>query len=144
MLVDGIWLMLLGVLAVPNLILSKRPDAKQVLDKLAPYQGWIGAVSAIWGLFRIISLLRSFALLKLGVGGIIAFVVYAVFVVTQIVLGFILGIGVMKSFVKDANAQAKMDNLLSKVLPFQVTLGLAAIIDGIALLVIGIKPDILF
>src|SRR5258708_2008351 len=104
--INGLWLFVLGALAVPALILSKRPDAKQILDKITPYQGWIGLISAIYGLVRIPQLISSLSYLK-HLGGIVAFVIFAAFVVTMIVLGFILGIGILKSFVKDANAQAK-------------------------------------
>jgi hypothetical protein len=36
----GLWLALLGILAAPNLIISKKPEAKEIIAKLAPYQGW--------------------------------------------------------------------------------------------------------
>ncbi|MEO0814681.1 MAG: hypothetical protein AAFY60_17600, partial [Myxococcota bacterium] len=50
----GIWLAVLGALAVPSLVL-RREEMKPVLDSLTPYQGWIGAVSALWGLWGVIS-----------------------------------------------------------------------------------------
>ncbi len=31
----GLWLALLGVLAAPNLIISKKPEAKEIIAKLA-------------------------------------------------------------------------------------------------------------
>jgi hypothetical protein len=142
--VDGLLLMLLGVLAVPNLIIAKRPDAKRVLDKIAPYQGWIGAVLALWGLFRLISWFRSFAWLGYGVRGIIAFALYSAFVWTMITLGFMLGVGVIKTFVKDANAQAKMDLVLAKLAPKQGQLGLLALAVGAVLVVVAIVPSILW
>ncbi len=55
----GIWLALLGVLGAANLIISRRPDAKQAIGKIAPYQGWIGAGSAIWGAWGLISCVLS-------------------------------------------------------------------------------------
>ena len=48
-LVNGLWLIVLGMLGASSLVIAKRPDAKHVIAKLAPYQGWIGAVSALWG-----------------------------------------------------------------------------------------------
>jgi len=41
----GITLVLLSIIAVPSLILSKKPDAKELLKKIEPYQGWIFGVS---------------------------------------------------------------------------------------------------
>jgi len=34
-----ITLILLSIIAVPSLILSKKPNAKELLEKVEPYQG---------------------------------------------------------------------------------------------------------
>ena len=125
--VNGIWLALLGVLAVPSLLLSKKPDAKEMLAKLAPYQGWMGAVSCLWGIWGIISSV-------LNVGWLAHFPIYWVtFLADSILLaalGLILGIGTMKTFIKDPTAQAKMDETLAKLAPHQGRLGLVAVCVG--------------
>ncbi len=125
--VNGIWLALLGVLAVPSLILSKRPDAKEMLAKLAPYQGWIGAISALWGVWLVLHLL-----LNIGVYLHVPISLATLLAdgVLQAALGFILGIGVMKTFIKDPTAQAKMDETLTKLAPHQGRLGLVAVCVG--------------
>jgi hypothetical protein len=124
----GIWLVLLGVLAVPSLILSRRPDAAAVLGKISPYQGWMGAVSVLWGVWGIISSV-------LTLGWLTAFpILWIVQLVVSLLLaglGLILGIGVMKTFIKDPTAQAKMDQTLAKIAPFQGTMGILAIVLGI-------------
>ena len=51
----GIWLAVLGILGASSLIIAKKPDAKELIAKLTPFQGWIGAVSAIGGVWIIIS-----------------------------------------------------------------------------------------
>src|SRR5437773_6893105 len=58
-LVNGIWLAVLGILGASSLIIAKKPDAKELIAKLSPYQGWIGAVSAFWGAYGIISAVMS-------------------------------------------------------------------------------------
>lgn len=144
MIFDGLILMLLGVLAVPGLIIAKRPDAKRIIDKIAPYQGWIGAVIAIWGVVRLISWFGMFRYLGgFGMKGIIFFIIYTVFVFVSIALGFMLGIGVIKTFVKNPQAQAKMDETLAKLAPKQGILGLVALVDGAILFVVGLVPSIL-
>ena len=107
-LVSGLWLAVLGILAVPSLIIAKKPNAKELIDKLAPYQGWIGAVSALWGVWGIIS-----AVLNLGMLGTwpILWATLLAVAVVQASLGLLLGVGVLKSFIKDPTAQAKMDAL---------------------------------
>ena len=133
--VNGLWIFLLGALAVPNLVLARRADASRILGRITPYQGWIGLISAVWGLLQIIALINALTWLRGGVRGLFEFLLFAAFVVTQIGLGFILGIGVMKHFIKDAKAQAKMDDLLVRILPYQGTLGLVAMAAGIAIIV---------
>jgi len=114
--IDGIWLALLGILAVPSLVLAKRPDAKQLLGKLAPYQGWMGAISVIWGVWGIIRAV-------LGLSWMTTWPVYWATSLADSVLlaalGLILGIGVMKTFIKAPQAQAKLDQTLAKVAPHQ-------------------------
>ena len=51
----GITLILLSIIAVPSLILSKKPNAKELLQKVEPYQGWIGLVFCFWGIWGIIT-----------------------------------------------------------------------------------------
>jgi hypothetical protein len=140
---DGLLLIVLGVLAVPGLIIAKRPDAKRYIDKLAPYQGWIGTGMAIYGIVRLLSWFGMFGWLGWGFGGIIKWAVFTVFVYVSIALGFMLGVGVIKSFVKDANARAKMDEVLARLAPKQGMLGLVALADGILMLIFGIVPNII-
>jgi hypothetical protein len=126
--VYGIWLLVLGVVAVPSLIIAKRPDAKQMIDKLTPYQGWIGAVSCLWGVWGIISAVLNISILSTWP---IWWISWLVGSVLQASLGLILGIGTLKTFIKNPQAQAKMDETLTKIQPKQGVLGLAAIGVGI-------------
>ena len=131
----GIWLVLLGVLAAPSIILSKRPDAAQALAKIAPYQGWFGAVSTLWGVWGIISLLLNMKMIQHA--SITWFTSLAVSALTA-ALGLLLGVGVLKSFIKDATAQAKMDETIARLAPKQGLMGLVAIGLGIWGILAGI------
>jgi hypothetical protein len=130
--VNGIWLALLGALAVPSLILAKRPDAKVMLGKLAPYQGWMGAVSFFWGVWGIISAV-------LNIGWLTTWPIYwATWLADSVLLsglGLILGIGVIKTFVKNPAAQKNLDQTLAKVAPHQGRLGIAGIGVGVWMIV---------
>ncbi len=141
--VYGLWLLALGSLAVPHLVISKFANAKKILDKLAPFQGWIGLISGVWGLYEIIWMLSALTFLKEGLKGFVHFAIIAAAVICQIVLGFILGIGVVKSFVKDGQAQAKLDQIFEKILPYQLLFGVLAIADGFALVAVTLVPTIL-
>ncbi|MBL8949951.1 MAG: hypothetical protein JNK82_04185 [Myxococcaceae bacterium] len=133
--VNGIWLALLGVLAVPSLIIAKKPNAKELIAKLTPYQGWIGAISCLWGVWGIIS-----AVLNLGwlTAAPIYWITWLADSVLQFALGLILGIGTLKTFIKNPQAQTKMDETLAKLQPKQGVLGLAAIGVGVWMIVASI------
>jgi len=129
---SGIWLVVLGVLAAPNLVISKKPEAKEILDKLIPYQGWFGAVSAIYGVIDVIRFLGRMRWFDLIPVGMLTFIVGAL---VTLALGLLLGIGVIKSFVGSDEAKAKMDELIAKLAPKQGTLGLVGLIVGIWIIV---------
>ena len=124
----GLWLALLGVLAAPNLIISKKPEAKEIIAKLAPYQGWIGAGSAVWGLIKVFQTFRYFSFFSVFPIGVITLLVSALL---TLALGLLLGIGVIKTFVGSEDAKAKIDELMTKLAAKQGILGLLGIIVGI-------------
>jgi hypothetical protein len=133
-LVNGIWLAVLGILGASGLIIAKRPDAKEMIGKLAPYQGWIGAVSAIWGVWGIISAI-------LNLGWLSHFPIYWITWLADSVLsaalGLILGVGVLKTFIKNPQANEKMDQTIAKLTPFQGVMGLVAIGVGVWMIISG-------
>jgi hypothetical protein len=133
-LVGGIWLAVLGVLGASSLIIARKPDAAQLIGKMAPYQGWIGAVSALWGVWIVISSILNLRWLSVAP---VYWVTFLADGVLQALLGILLGVGVMKTFIKDAPAQAKMDQTVAKLAPYQGTLGLIAIGLGVWMVVAG-------
>lgn len=126
--VYGIWLAILGVLGASSLIIARRPDAAEMIGKFAPYQGWMGVASAAWGLWGIISCVLSIGLLALFP---IWWITWVACSVVQTLLGLLLGVGVMKTFIKDPAASEKLDQTIAKLSPFQGTIGLAGIGLGI-------------
>lgn len=124
----GVWLVLLGVLAAANLIIARKPEAKQLIDKISPYQGWMGAISCVWGLWITVWMI-------LGIGGLALYPIWWISVlaagVIQATLGLVLGIGVLKTFIKAPAAQAKMDQALTKIAPYSGTLGLVSMGLGV-------------
>lgn len=135
-LINGLWLAVLGVLGASNLIIAKKPDAKELIAKLAPYQGWIGVVSAVWGLWGVIS-----SVLNMGTWLKAAPIFWATFLadsVLQLGLGILLGVGVMKTFIKAPQAVEKLDQLVVKLSPKQGVMGLVAIGVGVWMVVASI------
>lgn len=132
---NAIWLTILGALAASNLVIAKLPTAKEYIDKISPYQGWIGAVSAVWGLWGVISfILHMNVMFVIPILG----VLWIVTSLVTLALGLLLGVGVLKTFIKAPEAQAKMDQTVTKLVPYQGKLGVAALGLGIFYLVISI------
>lgn len=133
----GITLIILGLLAVPSLLLSKKPNAKELFDKIAPYQGWIGVVFAFWGIWGIISSLLSLGLLTLIP---VYWVTWLAVSVVETALGFILGYGLIAQYAlsKNPQAAAKGEELLQRLTPLQGKLGIVAIVLGIWMVISSI------
>ena len=128
MILNGLWLIVLGVLGAASLIIAKKPDAKEMIGKLAPYQGWIGVISAFWGAVGVVFSVLGIGLLALSP---IRWVTSLATSVVLLGLGILLGVGVMKTFIKNPQAQEKLDATALKLAPYQGTMGLVGIGLGI-------------
>ena len=53
-----------GTLASSGFIISKKPNAKELIDKLVPYTGWIGMVMFVWGIWETIAVVTHLSLLS--------------------------------------------------------------------------------
>lgn len=137
-LIAGIWLLLLGVLGASNLIIAKKPDAKELIAKISPYQGWIGAVSALWGVWIIISAVLNLGWLGAGFWSMIWWITYLADGAVQFGLGLLLGIGVLKTFIKQEEAVKRMDQMVEKLAPKQGLLGLIALGLGVWVILVPI------
>lgn len=128
--INGITLIILSILAVPSLILSKKPDAKEMLDKFAPYQGWIGLVFCVWGIWGIISCILTLSWLS---DWPIYWITLLLVALVEAVLGFMLGYGMINKLIlgKNEAAQKKGAELLAKLVPIQEKLGVAGIAVGV-------------
>lgn len=128
LIINAAWMIVLGILGAASLIIAKKPDAKALIDKLTPYQGWIGAVSVFWGLWGIVNSVLSLGWLTTMP---IAWVTYLAESAICLILGLLLGISVIKTFIKQPQALEKMDMVVKKAAPYQGILGIVAIILGI-------------
>lgn len=132
---SGVWLAVLGILGASNLIIARKPDAKELIAKLAPYQGWIGAVSALWGIWGIISSVLNLGMLAHYP---IYWVTFLASAVVQAGLGLLLGVGTLKTFIKQPQAIEKMDVMVTKLAPYQGTMGLVSIGVGVWMVVVSL------
>lgn len=129
--ITGITLIVLSLIAVPSIILAKKPNAQELLDKIAPYQGWVGMIFTFWGIYGII-----FSGI-LGLSWMTTWPIYWVTIlavnIMQAVLGFILGYGMISKYVftKSEEARKKGEQILAKLAPIQGKIGIAGIAVGI-------------
>jgi len=117
-------LLVLGVVCASSLIIARKPDAKELIGKVAPYQGWIGAISAVWGTWWLVNwILHAGLMLKAPIIGF----TWLADSLLLLGLGLLCGVGVLKSFIKAPAAAEKLDQAVARLAPFQGKLGLAAI-----------------
>jgi hypothetical protein len=133
----GITLIILGLLAAPSLLLSKKPNAKELLDKITPYQGWIGLLFCFWGIWGVIQ-----AILNMGLLGHwpVWWITWAASSLIEAVLGFILGYGMINKLLLSKNEEAKKkgEQLMAKLAPIQGKLGLIGVIVGVWVIIASI------
>ena len=120
-----------GIIAASGLIIARRPDAQQWIDKLTPYQGWLGFGLFAWGMYWLVAfILPNFgaftsAPLQLAI-------VMAV-LVSGVGVGFLLGFGLIAKYAlsKNATAEAKGNALRQRLMTIQAPLGVVAIVSGV-------------
>lgn len=149
-----------GIIASSGFIVKRRPDAQQLIDKLMPYQGWIGVVMFGWGIKETL-----FTVLHLGL--LLSYPLHAISAITNsaadLLVGFLLGFGLIVKYAFKADAQpaaqaqpagygygmqpmaqgptgnANLDRahqIRSKLVAVQAPLGLLAIIAGVLYIVL--------
>lgn len=116
-------LLALGVLGTASLIVKKKPDAKELIDKLAKFSGYIGSGAALWGVWIIIHSIRNIRWLSFSP------LLWIAMLATGVVmagLGFIFGWGLATTYLSE-EAKTKGEQVRQKLVPFQVILGLASL-----------------
>lgn len=116
-----------GLIAASSLIVAKKPNAQELLDKLTPFQGWIGVILTIWGVWGLISSLLNIG--SLGIDWIIGLAVAA----AEFIVGFILAYGLISKYILEKNEEAKQKGqaLRTKLVKYQVPAGVVLIILGL-------------
>ncbi len=126
----GIITICAGILAASAFIIAKKPDAKEWIDKLTPYEGWIGMLTFVWGVWEIIGSVTGIGMLSefplrwafwLSVG------------VADLLVGFVLGFKLISKYAlsKNETALAKGQELRAKLTKFQIPIGFFAIAMGV-------------
>ena len=112
-----------GALAVYPRIVQTRPDFKQLLDKILPYQGVIGLVVLVWGLLWGLHLLGHLGMMMNYVP--VLLIIDIVSCVDGVLLGLLLGYGLIAQYILGNNAEALKhgENWRSRLAARQTLLG---------------------
>jgi hypothetical protein len=129
-LINALVLIAGGILAASGLIVAKKPDAKQLIDKLVPYQAIIGVALLALG---ILNLLRWLGTVFSMISHIPLFgISILAMIVTSILLGFLFGMPqIAKWMPGQGGAEQKGMALSAKLAPFQGLLGIIGIVAGL-------------
>lgn len=128
---NGAFLIVLGALCIPGAIAKRSPNAKELLDKVVPFQGIIGFVSFLWGVWTLISALLNLGWITYFPVRFITWVAVACILVCG---GALLGWGmIQKHLLKNApdNVKASAEKSFERLLAFQPKIGFVAILLGV-------------
>jgi hypothetical protein len=132
--VNGLVLIVLGALCIPSLVAQKSQNAKELLDKVVPFQGIIGLVAFIWGVWVIIQCVIDLNWIGwVFPRGLIRWITYGLNGVLLLSGGAILGWGlIQKNILAKApdNVKAKAEESFTKLVAFQPKIGIVSIIFG--------------
>jgi hypothetical protein len=123
-----------GLLAASSLIIARKPNAKDLIDKLTPYQGWIGIVMFIWGIKETLGAITHMGLLKAAP---LLWTFWLATGIADLGVGFLLGFGLITKYAlsRNAAAEARGQAIRAKLAGYQGVLGLFAIAMGVLYLV---------
>lgn len=119
-----------GTLASSGFIINKKPNAKELIDKLVPYTGWIGMVMFVWGIWETIAVVRHLSLLSSAP---LTWAFWAGVAFADLLVGFLLGFSLISKYALNKNevAREKGQMIREKLVKIQVPLGFVAIVMGV-------------
>ena len=115
-----------GLIAASSLIVAKKPNAKELLDKLAPFQGIIGVILLVWSVLGLLSVLKAFSIIGIAV------------VAVEFIVGFLLAYSLLSKYLfsKSDAAREKGQALRLKLAKYQVPAGVILIVLGVLSLIL--------
>src|SRR5665647_2339043 len=114
-----------GILGCAGLIVAKKPDAKELIGKLQPFQAGIGVALLIFGVWNLLDAVRLISIISmLPVTVIVAWAAVG----SAIILGIMFGMPMVAKL--SAAGAAKGEEMGKKLAPYQTLVGLVAIGAG--------------
>lgn len=132
-----------SLVALSTFIIAKKPELKSTFEKIAPYQGFLGVGLLAWGIYDVITYLlgsppgidKSWFSLYMEFDKVGAFALLG-YIVSEILLGFILGFGLIASWIPgEGGAEKKGLAVQKKLLTFSLPIGLIGLVSAILWLI---------
>lgn len=136
-----------ALICLSSFIIAKKPEAKGMFEKVAPYQGFLGVALLAWGLYdlfdKVISGYRGldksvFGLLmddRMG-NDAVAGIALLGYIICAILIGFILGFGLIANWIPgESGAEKKGLQIQKKLLGLSLPIGIAGIVFALLWLV---------
>ena len=133
-LINALVLIVGGILAVSGLIVAKKPDAKELIDKLVPYQAIIGIALLALGIVNLVRWLGNGLFTLMKIAPLFGLTVLGM-IVTSILLGFMFGMPqIAKWLPGEGAAEQKGMELSKKLAPYQVVIGIIGLVSALLML----------
>jgi hypothetical protein len=129
-----IFMILTGVLACAGMIAARQPNAASAINKLVPFQGIIGILALIWGVWTLIVFFSSGLLSAFGSLPVLILLSLAASIL-MILLGFLFGWTLIARFSGGGGQAAAVQQKLAGI---QGPLGVLTIIVALALLILNL------
>jgi hypothetical protein len=120
--IEPLLLVVCGILGMSGMIIARKPSAKELINKLTPYQAFLGVGLLVWSIYWFLHIgpRLFFKLPTAGFAGLVGFVA----IIAGILLGFFFGMPQVAKWIPgESSAETKALELSRKLAPFLTLLG---------------------
>lgn len=127
-------LIFISILSSPAFLVSRRPDVQKYIDKIGPYQGWIGVFAVIYGLWQV---LRTILDINIIDENTIWWFTRLIGTSLIVINGFLLGYVKLNKHILSRTPETKIkaDNLMLRLKPLERFLAVFGTFWGLWMLV---------
>lgn len=136
MLLLGLGLIVASILAVSGFIISKKPEAKAMIDKIVPFQGFIGVGLLALGVIFLIGWIGKMDRIS-KVGDDWTFFPFAFYLGTAsaLLLGFLFGMPLIAKWIPgETPAEQKALEMQKKIAGLSTIIGIVGLVFGVLMI----------
>ena len=127
-----------SLVALSSFIIAKKPEAKQLFEKIQPYQGFLGVALLVIGIYDLYhNVLSDFVMDKSRWGIMMEFdklagIALLGYIIAEILLGFMLGFGLIATWIPgESGAEKKAVAIQKKLLTFSLPIGIVGLVCAV-------------